>query len=281
MTQRTFRQWGQGFGFSPVVITATIDDQVVYQGPVPTYAKSCERPNHHPELIFQWQAPIEFDGTKSFRIAVSGGTLLLAETEANHLLVANLASPIGDRLATTSKFDDGVVGRGVHPGGPDLFGSFYQFELEPDKLCTDPLSNVRINGEPRQADRNEADGMTGQWYWQVGNGDVFESDINVIAGVLAAQWQSDREYDSRSFVEWNNRIYMTWLPVSKGIDPSDRYHWIPVPISLWQPNQSYRRYDRVWNDNDVWVCLQDAPAGTSIHDAQYWENIFPNWHTPK
>ena len=157
MTTRNFKQCGQAYGSTPASITATIDGTVVYSGPISTLNTPVpSRPSlaHIAPTIFTWANTVEFAGTQSFSIAVTGSPLLLDKTQADYCDPRNIAQ----------------------------FGEyFYSYEIG-GVIVYDPFTNVTIDGAVIQ--RGPDNTLSGQWQWLIPAGSTFTATLNVNAGFL-------------------------------------------------------------------------------------------------
>ena len=158
MTTRNFKQCGQAYGSTPASITATIDGTVVYSGSISTLdAPVPSRPvpveNVSPPTLFTWTSTVDFAGTQSYSIAVTGSPLLLAFTGADHGVANNVAQ----------------------------FTSTYVYEID-GVTVADPLTNVAIDGVAQQRGPNN-NPLSGQWEWLIPVGSTFTATLNVNAGV--------------------------------------------------------------------------------------------------
>jgi len=156
MTTRTFKQYGQAYGSVPASITATIDGTVVFSGPIPTIDTPIpfdplifiDRPT-----LFTWTNTVEFSGTQSYSITVTGSPLLLVHTLADHC-----------------RADDALE-----------FNSFYS-RVSEGIVITDPFTNVTIDGVLQQRGPNNSD-LPGQWYWLIPADSTFTATLNINAGL--------------------------------------------------------------------------------------------------
>ena len=171
MSNRTFQQWGQGYGSTPVNITAKIDGTIVYQGPVDTLDQSW------PPLpvvdtsfggsLFSWTKPLEFvTGTTELEITVENGELLIAETYSNNSLIptpteSNPDIPLLDEFAVAIDIAD-----------PELFKRviFWQFDETDNRYYNDAFTDIKINGVTKNS---------GRWFWDVQAGQTFAATINL------------------------------------------------------------------------------------------------------
>ena len=156
MTTRTFKQTGQAYGSTPATITATINGTVVFSGPISTLNTPVpDRPSTVSSSdIFTWTNTVDYAGTQSYSISVTGSQLLLTDTLADYC-IANESS---------------------------VFSSFYNANIG-SVIVSDPLTNVDINGASIQRDP-ELTNLSGQWYWLIPAGSTFTATLNVSAGAL-------------------------------------------------------------------------------------------------
>jgi hypothetical protein len=189
MTTRTFQQRGQAYATGPVIVAASINGVEVFNGSVPVLNSLVpSTPEEIQPLVapvlFSWSEDVNFEGTRSMHITVSGGSLLLKNTYANYGLAFD-GNPVTRYAGLT--------------GGPELFVPFFAFnaDLPPDPCCTDvecanrptlisdPLSNVSINGVLQtSAHVNMIDGtvLAGQNCWHIPDGAQFIATVNIFAG---------------------------------------------------------------------------------------------------
>ena len=157
MTTRNFKQRGQAYGSTPASITATIDGTVVYSGPINTLDIPVPtRPDVATDpvpTIFTWTNTVAFAGTQSYSIAVTGSSLLLSTTMADHFTANNVAQ----------------------------FNSICDREID-GILVSDPFTNVAIDGVAMQRGPNNSE-LPGQWQWLIPAGSTFTATLNVNAGV--------------------------------------------------------------------------------------------------
>ena len=206
MANRTIQFLGQGYGSTPCTIAATVDGVSVYSGSVPTKTGDVDRTPENQVVLFGFELPLEFTGTKSVSWTVTGTSLYFGHAQANYIPVWN---PIysADELATListsatkseklaiyqSKAPDLTAEeiallestgpatkdarKAVYPnhgiqlqlsGGADTWGS--------PALTNGVISNVSINGSPQiVSDPGEAVGM---WGYEVATADGQTSTI--------------------------------------------------------------------------------------------------------
>ena len=155
MTTRNFIQCGQAYGSTPATITATLDGTVIFSGTIPT--QNMPFPTL-PDFsvtgvnLFTWTNTVDFSGTQSLAISVTGADLLLTDSFADHC-VANAIS---------------------------AFYPFYSYNVGNVGIA-DPFSNVIIDGEVMQRGPDD-EILSGQWYWTIPRGSTFTATLNVNAG---------------------------------------------------------------------------------------------------
>jgi hypothetical protein len=184
MTIRTFKQFGQAYGSSPVQIIAKIDGTEVFNGtvtaldqPVPIMPLETTIES---QVLFTWTADLAFEGTKAVEITAIGGTIILTEASVNYGTAGMEQKP---DLAYQTPIST----------GPDVFQQLIYSEILVDKTGARPrtgivnpnyLYDVAINGIPLIQDTSS--GLAGQWTWVIYNGKVLTGSINVIEGVAVA-----------------------------------------------------------------------------------------------
>jgi hypothetical protein len=157
MTTRTFKQCGQAYGSTPASITATIGGTVVFSGPISTLNQPVPvRPESDGNVIipeiFTWTNNVDFAGTQSYSIAVTGSPLLLTFTGADHCFANNVVD----------------------------FSFFYNYEID-GVMVADPFTNVAIDGVAQQRGPDNSQ-LSGQWQWLIPAGSTFTATLNVDAG---------------------------------------------------------------------------------------------------
>lgn len=166
MTTRKFFQQGQAYGPNTGVITAKIDGNIVFQGPVTTLNEPLPQlPQLDLEIknvLFSWTNDVFFAGSQTMEITVENAVLLLTNSAAN--------------FAPT-------VANGVPTGNETTFSSYY-FETTPEGGSSDPLTNESINGVI-QMEPDHTDPLTGQWWWRIPPGGTFSATVNIQAGNIA------------------------------------------------------------------------------------------------
>jgi hypothetical protein len=169
MTIRTFKQVGQGYGTTPVTITALIDNQVVYDGEVNTNPSVAPLPGEYSQVtdsdLFTWTDDLLFDGTRQFEIRVHNGDLLLKGRYADYASVVN---PNPDSPPISS--------------GPANFGMFYT-TVENGILIYETLFDVKIDGGSMTTTPSAE--LNGQWYWLLTKNSVLTGTLRILPGILS------------------------------------------------------------------------------------------------
>lgn len=219
MANRTIQFLGQGYaptGTDPIVITATLNGNVVYTGNIPTLYTSDI--GHQPEdqvVMFTCELPIDYAGTMPMAISLDspvGVDAYFEQIYSNYMPVPNpvyTQSEIGvltDPASTTAEKIAIYTAKAVPPLSPaeiavlengtvaektavlDSHNITVTVSSGPDTFLslngnTDPRSNVVINGVAL----TRGPTPTGTWGWEVEfpaeNSGTFEFDLTVIAGV--------------------------------------------------------------------------------------------------
>jgi len=174
MTVRTFKQLGQGYATEPLTIIASIDNVIVYEGIIPTVDQNGSTdpgtiPDIFGEQLFTWELDTAFSGTVDMSVTVAGpGRLFLTSTLANYVQILAPDSVIEPRYYINS--------------GPDVFGFFYQKQME-DYVLGDPMTNVKISGVPQTTSHGPL--ASGQWNWFIEGGDTFSATVNIGGSPMA------------------------------------------------------------------------------------------------
>jgi len=154
MSTRTFKQLGRGYLSDQVLITAKINGNIVYSGPVPS---SNEPLPQLPatdlllsDTLFTWENPLEFTGQQQLEVSVTEGVLILTNTFANY-------SDSRDLVGT--------------------FRNFYSYQGD-GMIIVDPLENEKIDGVA-QIENRAIGNLNGQWWWSIPAGSTFTATINV------------------------------------------------------------------------------------------------------
>jgi len=166
MTTRTFQQYGQGYGSTPVVIVATVNGEQVYSGTVPTIDQPLPS---LPQLdvtignvVFTWSGTVNFAGTQQMQISVSNGTFLLCDTYANYITEID---PVSGNVISS---------------GSDNYGAFFYQTID-GVTYGDPLTDEKLDGVVLQPTQDPI--LAGQFYWRIPAGYTFTATVNINAGL--------------------------------------------------------------------------------------------------
>jgi hypothetical protein len=178
MTTRTFKQMGQGYGSSNCTVTAKIDGATVFSGIVPSANQRLpvgptDTEDAYPTL-FTWTNDVDFEGTQTMEITVTGATVLLAATNANYMRSAVQTEGIIENP------DPNYVPTNYESTGPDTYGVIFKEEVD-GFVYTDPTTNVTIDGVPKSVARDSS--LLGQRHWTISPGSTFTCQLNVQAGL--------------------------------------------------------------------------------------------------
>ncbi len=156
MTTRTFKQYGQAYGGTQASIVATIDGVQIYSGNVTTIDEPMpifpQTGTDFGEEMFSWTNTVDFAGTQTMTISVTGSTLLLTDSLANYI--------------------NGV-------GNAEEFGSFNYTTVDGTTYAV-PLTDVTIDGVEQPEILDPA--LSGQQYYMIPPGSSFSCTLNVQAG---------------------------------------------------------------------------------------------------
>lgn len=144
MANRTLQFYGKGYGSSPAEITVKLDNEIVFDGAVPT-ADQIEV-DHSPDaqvVLFTCEVPVLFEGKMPMSVTVNTGTVVFAEVKGNHCY-----------------------------SGDNLAGFFHIFN-------NDVRSSVKID----DVDQTTLWETTGTWSWLVNAGSTLTYDLNINTGV--------------------------------------------------------------------------------------------------
>jgi hypothetical protein len=177
MTTRTFKQLGQGYGSSNCTVTAKINGATVYSGIVPTANQRVPSAPTGVEdtfpTLFTWTNDVDFEGTQTMEITVTGATLLLGSISANYYPMPN--SSVGLIENPGPSWEENYVS-----SGPDTYGFIFS-EVVDDLIYTNPATNIAIDGVPKTVTRDPS--LLGQRYWTISPGSTFTCQLNVQAGL--------------------------------------------------------------------------------------------------
>jgi hypothetical protein len=219
MTNKTIQFWGQGYaptGTDPIVITATLNGNVVYAGNIPTlYTSDISRVAGDQVILFTCELPIEYAGTFPMSVSLDspvGVDAYFEQVLSNYMAIYNpvyTESEIGvltDPSSTTAEKVAIYTAKAVPPLSPaeiailetgtlpekDAVLASHNITVAissgPDTFIpvnnlTDPRSNVVINGVALTRGSTPA----GAWGWEVefpaeGEG-LIECDLTLVAGL--------------------------------------------------------------------------------------------------
>ena len=219
MTNRTVQFFGQGYasaGTEPIVITATLDGNVIYTGNIPTlYTSDIDHTPGEQVVLFTCELPIEYAGTAPMSIVLNnpvGVDAYFEQIMANYMpnynpvytqseigVLTDPASTNAERTAIytakavppLSAAEIAVLNNGTQEEKNAILVAHnitVVISSGPDGFSNvngdaDPRSNVVING----VSLTRATDPTGTWGWEVefpaeGTG-VFEYNLTVVAGL--------------------------------------------------------------------------------------------------
>lgn len=151
MLNRTIQFFGKAYGEKPVQIIATVDDVVMFSGPIPTVndvPPTRGLPESEQEVLFTIPLNVKFHGILNMSIEVASGTcLILGVIKGNY-------NPQHDGTTTTAT-----------EFGPVFNG--------------DARSSVRINGILQPLPERTSEELRGTWSWTVPWGCTFSHILNI------------------------------------------------------------------------------------------------------
>lgn len=153
MSQKTIIQRARGYNNSPVTVTVKIDDNVIYQGEIPTIDSSPPilPDSWTPELgadAWSWIVPEYFNGTCDMTVEVDNGRMYLCDT-----------------LFTLTNQPE------------EVFSLLYK-QQDGEHEIRDPFTEIKINNMVQVPFRNPP--LTGQWVWLLRGGDSFSCKVNIV-----------------------------------------------------------------------------------------------------
>ena len=177
---RTFKQKGIGYGPDTVTITAKINGNVVYDGPVHTENAAPPPPDPAIDLgvdMFTWTIDdVSFQGSAQVEITVNNDA-----NSASYLMLT-------DTLANYIQIYDSILNHWTW-GGPDVFGTYF-FETVTDNIgeyiASDPLKSVMIDGIPVLP--HPTRDFSGQYHWRLLPQQTLNSELMIQSGILPAPW---------------------------------------------------------------------------------------------
>jgi len=218
MANRTIQFLGQGYapaGTDPIIITATLDGNVVYTGTIPTvYTSDISRDPASQQVLFTCELPIEFSGTVPMSIDLDnpvGVSVLFEQINSNYMttynpayteseiaVLENPASTTAEKVAIytakakpqlsaadivileTGTVEERSAVRDAHNLQRFISSGTDGFVSVND--AADPRSNVVINGTAQ----TRGDTPTGTWSWEVDflaeEAGTFAHNLTVLAG---------------------------------------------------------------------------------------------------
>jgi hypothetical protein len=214
MTNRTFQFFGLGYASNPVDVTINFDNNIIYQGVIPTNDTD---PFPGIDIPVLWctggEVPVDFTGSKSVSITANNGILAMAKVLTNYNIIPNpIFTPEQFAIITTPNSGSASLeimsALANPPFTPEeitilltdstpqdeintilaLHGVSVRVSAGPTgfygiQLPTDCRTNVSIDGIPTSAPTPRPDGLTGDWYWIVPAGSTITFDLNIVAGV--------------------------------------------------------------------------------------------------
>jgi hypothetical protein len=159
---RTVQIWAQGFGSAPAAIEATVNNTLIFSGPVPTVDEPMQEhggPQYKGtgQLAFSFDIPFDFVGAVPVSIKVTDQMVIVTNSFYNYVTLPG----------TDPDFPNQRV-----IGGPDVFVAIAGGEL------TDPKAYVKINSVLKIPNRNGSEEM-GEWYWPLTTNDVLSFDLEI------------------------------------------------------------------------------------------------------
>lgn len=154
---RTIQIWAQGFGTEPASIEATVNESVVFSGPVATVDETVQTRGGVQfkgtgQLAFSFDIPFDFVGTIPMSIEVTGHNVVVTNSFYNHI----------------PRFVENEI---AAPPSADLFLPITNEDIG------DPKSNPKINNVLQIPARASSD--TGEWYWVLETADVLSFDLEI------------------------------------------------------------------------------------------------------
>jgi hypothetical protein len=165
---RTVQIWAQGFGSAPAAIEATVNNTLIFSGPVATFNEPMQDhggPQYKGtgQLAFSFDIPFDFVGTVPVSIKVTDQNVIVTNSFYNYVTLPG----------TNPDFPNQRV-----IGGPDVFVAVGIGELR------DPKTYVKINSvlkiPTRNGGRNGSE-EGGEWYWPLTTNDVLSFDLEILS----------------------------------------------------------------------------------------------------
>lgn len=252
MTTRIFKQLGQAFGAEPVTLTVKIDGATIYNGTVPTLNLPGVPAvgEETTEVLFQWERDVNYWGVQKLEIAVSGGAVRCERLVANHVMVPSPYSVPS-----------------LVPGGSRQYGPFYKHDTE-FGASTDPKSNAKINGQAQP--RTYSANTLGEWFYIIGDGEVFTCDISTWPGTELYTWDAAKVYQEQAIVNHNDVLYFSKTAVPANTDITNTSFWVSLPVQSWSSDRSWGAAVTVSHEGRMFTSRFAVPRGTNIEDHNYW-----------
>jgi hypothetical protein len=154
MQKRTVKILGWGLQSTTAIITALIDNELVFTGTVDLVEKSdINEPMETAPTLLTLQIPMEFSGIKKVKIFVEEADVIFGYVVANYA--------------------DIQMGGIRYSSGSDIYLDVAEFDSD---HVRDPRSNVYINGKLQSVDRKIGKGT---WQWPVNAWSCFSHDLSI------------------------------------------------------------------------------------------------------
>jgi hypothetical protein len=155
---RTIQIWAQGFGTEPASIEATVNESVIFSGPIATVDEPVQTQGGVQfkgtgQLAFSFDIPFDFVGTIPVSIEVTGQSVVVTNSFYNYV----------------PRFTEGEIAAGA---SADLFLPITTED------AVDPKSNPKINNVLQIPNRVLPD--IGEWYWVLEPADVLTFDLEIL-----------------------------------------------------------------------------------------------------
>ena len=223
MANRTVQFYGQGYspaGSTPLTVTAVLNGNTVYSGPISTeYISDIGRAPTDQVILFTAEIPVDFNGTMPMSVTLTGaGDLYLEQADANYTGVINPVYSAADIAVledptSTSAQKLAVYQAAANPplspaeiavlenpstSQAERNAIFDAHNLKftvsggdsayfPINGENDARTNVTINSIPVTPDHTDFPDATGTWGWEIestaGNDSTITFDLNVVAGI--------------------------------------------------------------------------------------------------
>ena len=152
MTNRTVKLLGWGSGTAE--ITAVLDGETVFSGPVTLVEKTADNESEQTSPgLFTFEVPFDFLGTKHLSVSVKGSPVEFGQIVANYTVI-----------------DLGTI---QFSTGPD---DYVDVADDDEAGVKDPRTNVTIDGVKQTADRTLGKGT---WHYTVNPGSTLEHNFTI------------------------------------------------------------------------------------------------------